>query len=258
MKKHSRRGCIEGGTFGCDGQTMWVNNGCRGTFQCNSESLLCESWDLGFVECDCGAPAAVGIHSGRGANYLCMHGSPQQPAGATAANNDGSLLYGVQSRDTGELDRNHNLDMACVVCQRPTAQQIYVQWGRSSSCSNGHQTEYSGLVMSTRYDEGKSEYICVDPDRAPHRWSDSSDQPTGRIYTVEMRRGAAAEPLYPDGVEVGCSVCSVSQGDGSVFERWGSQTCPEGSELLYEGFMASAPQDHSGSGANFLYMLMGR
>ena len=72
---------------------------------------------------------------------------------------------------------------------------------------------YTGLVMSTRYSERKSEFICricVDPDRVPHQWSDSSNQYAGRIYTVEMEQGAMAEEVYPYNVEVGCSVCSVS------------------------------------------------
>ena len=73
----------------------------------------------------------------------------------------------------------------------PTAQQTYVQWGRSNSCSNGHPTEYNGLVMSTRWDtEQKGEFICVDPARTPHQWSHSSDEKAGRIYTVEMEQGA--------------------------------------------------------------------
>ena len=110
---------------------------------------------------------------------------------------------------------NGDGDAACTVCQRPAHQQTYVQWGRSSSCSNGHTTEYTGLVMASHYTQTKSEFVCVDRARAVHSRSSGANENGGLLYFTEMERGAADE-VYPENREVGCSVCSVRAGTGSV------------------------------------------
>jgi hypothetical protein len=48
---------------------------------------------------------------------------------------------------------SQNVDAACALCQRPGALQTYVQWGRTN-CSNGHTTEYYGLIMASRSSTG--------------------------------------------------------------------------------------------------------
>ena len=148
---------------------------------------------------------------------------------------------------------NGDGDAACTVCQRPAHQQTYVQWGRSSSCSNGHTTEYTGLVMASHYTHSKSEYVCVDRERAVHSRSSGANENGGLLYFTEMERGSADE-VYPHNREVGCSVCSVRSGTGSVYSHWGSTTCPSGAEVLYSGFMATSHYTHGGSGANMLCM----
>ena len=78
------------------------------------------------------------------------------------------------------------------------------------SCSNGHQLEYKGVVMSSAYGgQNKAEWLCVDYERSVHRWSSNSDDNGGLLYTTEMEAGSAATELYPANKEVGCAVCSV-------------------------------------------------
>merc|ERR1712048_1385555 len=62
----------------------------------------------------------------------------------------------------------------------------YVQWGRKT-CTNGHATQYYGLIMADHYSYKKSEYICVDWDRAPHMRSSNSNHNGGLLYTTEMQ-----------------------------------------------------------------------
>jgi hypothetical protein len=147
-------------------------------------------------------------HSGGGANYLCMHSSPERPQGYSTANNNGALLYGTEYQNTGSNDKNHDLDAACVMCARPDASETYTQWGRQT-CTDGHHTEYSGLVMGAHWKHYKAESICVDYAREPHAKSSAANHNGALLYTTETESGSTNENQYPPNKEVGCAVCSV-------------------------------------------------
>ena len=121
-----------------------------------------------------------------GANQLCLSDSQQSPAGYSDGAKHGALLYGTEYENTGTLDGNHNADAACAVCMVKTQDAaVYVQWGRSTSCSNGHTTEYTGLVMANKWTQRKSEFICVDPERTLHDTSTNIDDNGNLLYTTE-------------------------------------------------------------------------
>ncbi|CAK0799656.1 unnamed protein product [Prorocentrum cordatum] len=222
-------------------------------------------------------------HSGSGYNMLCMHPSPQLPSGYDAANNEGALLYGVEYENTGAIDRHHDHDAACAVCQWQNGATVFVEWGNAESrhnpstpktCSNpAHEMIYTGLIMSEHYTHRKSEHICVDLDREYVGEADQSDDNFngGLLYTTEMEQGAADEYAYPHDREVGCTVCGIPaksvnadgevtimpESETAVFTVWGKRQCPgEGvsSEQLYTGFVAGSYYDHGGSGANQICM----
>merc|ERR1712100_224695 len=104
-------------------------------------------------------------HLGSGYNFLCLHPQPQKLPGNNAGNQNGALLYGVEYENTGAVDKNHDKDAACVVCEHQSSSTVYVQWGRKS-CTGGHETVYWGLVMADPHTHQKSEYLCVDWERA--------------------------------------------------------------------------------------------
>jgi hypothetical protein len=120
---------------------------------------------------------------------------------------------GIEYENTGALDANANTDAACAVCQRPGAVQTYVQWGRIN-CTNGHTTEYSGLIMANGYGSTsqrfqRSEFVCVDMAREAHATSSSSStSASGSWFTSEMKGGASDE-VYVQSREVSCAVCSI-------------------------------------------------
>ena len=143
------------------------------------------------------------------------------------------------------------MDAACAMCQRPGARHTYVQWGRQE-CTNGHTTEYNGLVMGTHYTQQRSEHVCVDYARMGHAASSAADQNGGLLYTTEMEGGSIDESAYPHDHEVGCAVCSVPEDEGSVYPRWGHRECPSGATTLYSGYMSSAHYNHPGGGYNTL------
>eukprot|EP01050_Picozoa_sp_SAG11_P005440 SAG11_NODE_384_length_9897_cov_11.158502_8_plen_575_part_00 len=194
-------------------------------------------------------------HSGGGMDYLCMHPVPQYPDGYDDADNNGNLLYGTEYENTGAIDLNQDGDASCAVCATSLGaarSNVYVQWGRQT-CSNEHQTEYVGLVMSTHYSQTEARAICVDLERGMHAGSDSGDQNGALLYTTEMEAGSADESLYPPNREVSCAACSAA-GGGFVYTRWGSRSCPDGSTLLYDGFIAGSHYTHTGGGYNYVCM----
>ena len=197
---------------------------------------------------------AYNSHNGSGANWLCMHPTPQYPVGASSGNQNGALLYGVEYENTGAVDKNHDRDAACVVCEHADAAQVYVQWGRKT-CSNDHKTEYYGVIMSSHYSQRKNEFICVDWERAPHAENNNGNQNGGLLYTTEMEgKGSADEIAYFHDRELSCAVCSAKTFNTLTFTRWGAVKCPSGSQQLYEGFIASSAHNNNGAGANYLCM----
>ncbi len=194
--------------------------------------------------------------NGSGSNFLCMHPQPQYPNGHSNGNQNGGLLYGTEYENQGTSlgNRNHDRDAGCSVCLTLGHRQVYVQWGRSASCSNGHVTMYNGLVMSAHHGHKKHQWVCVDYQRDWHGRNSNGNQNGALIYATEMEGGSADESQYPHNREIGCSVCGVPSGSGgAVFVRWGRNTCGSAKQL-YKGFMASSHHGHWGSGAQWLCM----
>ena len=139
-----------------------------------------------------------------------MHAHPQYPAGYSDLKQDkNNRLTGVKYMNSDVLKKNKNGDAACVVCQHNTAKSVYVQWGRLK-CSNGHTTQYSGLVMASRMADFKTETICVDLDRALHSTSQTKSGWSANLHTTEFHSKPKAinEKVYTNFREVACAVCA--------------------------------------------------
>merc|ERR1719420_1090463 len=190
-------------------------------------------------------------HWGGGANYLCMTQHSNAPPGANGHDHNGALLYGTEYQNTGSIDKNHDGDAACAVCSVPDV-SVYTEWGRYGSCT-GDSTEmlYKGVVLADWHWHRRSEFICVDEERATHAANHGGDQNGALLYSTEMEGGSSYESWYPHDLEVGCSVCAS---EDPVYVRWGHRACPDDSTRLYEGFIAGAHYHHWGSGANHLCM----
>jgi len=149
-------------------------------------------------------------HQGSGYNFLCLHPKPELLPGNNKGSQNGALLYGVEYENTGAVDKNHDKDAACVVCQHKRPERVpYVQWGRKT-CSNGHKAEYYGVIMSDHYTHKKSEFICVDWERAFHKTSNNGSQNGALLYTTEMEaQGGSGDDLaYGQDRELSCVLCS--------------------------------------------------
>merc|ERR1712159_195850 len=133
-----------------------------------------------------------------------------------------------------------------------TRSMSYVQWGRTS-CTNGHQREYWGVVMASHYSQQKSQFICVDWERSFHDASSNSNHNGALLYTTEVEGGSSDETQYGHDREIACVMCT-SVPMSQVYTRWGHRSCPSGTTKLYEGWIGGAHYGHNGSGHNCLCM----
>ena len=99
----------------------------------------------------------------------------------------------------------------------------------------------------------------VNPDFAKHPTSSPANHNGGLLYfaesrddSIRRRLGSIDSNLYPSGTELGCSVCGVPKGDGSVYVNWGSRTCSDKATLLYEGLIGGAGYSNSGGPSNLM------
>jgi len=127
-----------------------------------------------------------------------------------------------------------------------------VQWGRRD-CSNGHKTEYWGIIMSQHYSQKKAAHVCVDWNREWHIRSWNGNHDGALLYATEMEGGSSNEAQYPHNREIGCAVCTPAS-KGVVYSRWGSRSCAGGSTKLYDGMMAGEHYTHNGGGYQYLCM----
>lgn len=159
--------------------------------------------------------ASHGHQHGGGYNTLCLTEHSHAPPGASTSDHNGNRLYGMEYKNTGAIDKNHDQDAACAVCRHDTATYTYTEWGRyvdglglDEGCSEGFAKVYAGLVMSNHYGHYKSESLCVDMERAAHEGSSDGGNGGGMLYTSEVESGSSHEDWYPHDIEVGCTVCS--------------------------------------------------
>ena len=68
---------------------------------------------------------------------------------------------------------------------------MYVQWGRKT-CTNDHNTEYYGVIMSSHHGQKKNEFICVDWERAYHKTNNNGDQNLSINEVVHSHMGEPA------------------------------------------------------------------
>ena len=142
---------------------------------------------------------------------LCMHPYPQHARRLSSKQDVTNRLFGEEYAASGikALDKNTGREAACAVCEYEDTSAVYVQWGRVN-CSNGHTTQYSGMIMTSRTANYKTEFICVDHQRAVYATNDSKSLRGGKLYLTEMLSGAMDEIKYPKFRELACAVCSAN------------------------------------------------
>jgi len=139
-------------------------------------------------------------HSGGPSTFQCMHPDPQN---TISARSEDVTIYGVEQNS-----QSHQRDLACAVCTGPLS-DTYVQWGRSTSCSNGHTTLYSGSMMAGANGHYRSEMLCIDDAQEGVPSSSSTNNNEALIYWTQSGGSTGLTSKYPGGTALGCSVCGV-------------------------------------------------
>ena len=75
------------------------------------------------------------------------------------------------------------------------------------TCPDDWVREYYGLLVAQRYDEGASNFVCLNKD-VEFTTGGYDDDNGGTFYMVEAKCGALPCAPYVDGMELECVVCT--------------------------------------------------
>ena len=149
------------------------------------------------------------IHSGGGANYLCL---PDKPKYGFYKNGyqQSCRVYGTEYEvnTVNPFKKNlHNHDAPCVVCYVKSRASLLMMPARND-CPSGWTEEYHGYLMTEYYvHKNQKDFICVDEDAESVPGSGANRQ-GALLYVVEGECGSLPCPSYVGGRELTCAVCT--------------------------------------------------
>jgi hypothetical protein len=201
-------------------------------------------------------------HGGSGYNYVCLQKKPTFGYEQSDYSQSAGELFGVQyatsSGGIQELKNVNGATVPCAACEAPRS-GVFMYPG-STTCPQGWHQEYQGYLMANYYHGSyyRTEFICVE--RLAERGSGPSYRGQSYLFPTEVQCSGLPCPPYTQNRELACVVCSPEQstGSGSVYIRWGKDTCPSNSTTikLYNGRTAVSNTGHSGGGANTVCLPM--
>ena len=149
-------------------------------------------------------------HGGSGANALCLTQNPEWGL-YNDGNQNGGLVYGGEYQTSGmglggSFPGLHDQDPFCAVCVDNDA-SIEMMIPATRSCPSGWSEAYDGYLMSTHYQQGSSEFVCVDEN--PEARTGSTANNDGALwYPVEAECGSLPCGPYVQNRELTCVVCT--------------------------------------------------
>ncbi|XP_041472566.1 short-chain collagen C4-like [Lytechinus variegatus] len=159
------------------------------------------------------AAGAHYLHSGGGAEYLCMPPDPiydEYQSGALRA-----LLYSAEYETETSINRLrdlHDYTPKCAVCRAPSGRSTKLMIPARNKCpSDEWRLEYSGYLMSAYQTHKRSKFVCFDHDMEAQPGT-PGDQNGALFYTVSAVCGSSTglpcDP-YIDDQELTCAVCTI-------------------------------------------------
>ena len=146
-------------------------------------------------------------HKGGGANHLCLPDDPDHLR-FTSGTQEGSYIYGVEYRPYSQPLRNVNYhNVPCAVCH-VTTRATLLMIPAKVNCPTNWTTEYTGYLMTERYNHYRSTYECVDKDPESVSGLNGQDDNNAVFYHVEPQCSGLSCPPYESGKELTCVVCS--------------------------------------------------
>ena len=163
---------------------------------------------------------AGGTHwsdNGGGSNYLCLHETPEYDRPVSGLDNARAYVDSVEYEISNfpPLSSQNYHDAPCAVC-RVALRGTMIMIPARMTCPSGWTREYSGYLMSNKWDYKRTEFICAD--RNAEVIGETDEKESGSILQlVEFRchnpdpdfyTGGLPCDKYPSGHEVSCVVCT--------------------------------------------------
>ena len=211
-------------------------------------------------------------HVGGSAEYVCLPTTkPFAMGDFDKGDQNGAAIDIIELRSEWDLNggnsrwaHNNNLahdDMSCAVCKVNSPSTIVV--AGHTTCPAGYALDYRGWLASEHYSAKKvTTHICLFNTPQGNIGQNGGNTNRGYLYLTEMERTA----LPPNGIangykydfELSCAQCSsTSETAVSTYTRWGANSCPDKSRMLYDGFMAAGKYNENGGGATYTCMARG-
>jgi len=210
--------------------------------------------------------------NGGSATYLCLPSTkPYATEGFHGSNQEGVGINIIELRSATDLSggnqrwsHNNDLnfdDMSCAVCKVNSPNTVVV--AGHTTCPVGYSLNYRGWLAAEHYNSAKiTTRVCLFNTPQGHIGQSEGNNNRGWLYLTEMERTA----LPPNGIangykydyEIACAHCSSdSETEVGSYVRWGANSCPDKSKMLYDGFMANGRFSESGGGADYQCMARG-
>jgi len=209
---------------------------------------------------------------GGSATYMCIPTvKPFATAGFVGADQGGTAIDMIELRSENDLtggntrwSKNNNLafdDMSCAVCKVNSPNTLVV--AGHTTCPTGYSLDYRGWLAAEHYSSPKvTSHICLFNTPQGHVGQSEGNNGRGMLYLTELERIG----LPPNGIangykydfELSCAQCSsTSESAVTTYTRWGANSCPDKSKMLYDGFMTNGRFNERGGGAAYQCMARG-
>ena len=154
-----------------------------------------------------GAAAGTSYQTGGGgANLLCLPHNPVYSSYRSGIQNYARLgpVEFHPSFSHGTVSWNDNAP--CAVCRttRPTTIMIPA----TINCPSGWTREYYGYLMTSRSDQPKGSFVCIDKFAQPYPGGRGHTPEAHDLFHVEAYCKVIRCPPYDDYKELTCAVCS--------------------------------------------------
>ena len=155
------------------------------------------------------------LHSGGGANYLCLPHDPQPLETTAGVEFNRATLYGVdydfpRSPDTLTSVRTHNAP--CVVCYTSQRSTVLTMPGKPTCPDPSWTLEYAGYLVAERHNNHRVMFECLDkdPECIPGSvgWINGWGALMFLTEVANCNSGIPCPP-YSQGMELACAVCTM-------------------------------------------------
>ncbi|XP_072018580.1 uncharacterized protein [Amphiura filiformis] len=147
---------------------------------------------------------------GGGSNYLCLTRHPQFNESVSGKGESRSRIFGTEYRsNAGAIHDYSNHNAPCVMCQSREGRTQVFMMPATTHCPTGWTREYAGYLVAARYDQVRTEYVCLD--REPETIPETGGKENGASYFfhVEVVRSQGMPAEYKTGKDLTCAICSM-------------------------------------------------